>query len=338
MGTIGVGILGLGRIAQDSHLPGVQATPGMELVAAADVTASRREKFALILHQPIHAEYKDLLARDDIDLVIVATPSRFHHEHVLAALRSGKNVMVEKPMAMSLREARAMAAEAQARGLLLTVHHNRRLDGDFQTVLRLVSEGRVGRLISVERRMHRGGWIADYAAQDYRPNWRLERDFGGGNIFDWGPHFFDQLLHLMGTPPRSLAAWLRSARWSTEVDDYFKVIMAWPDGTLGQMEASYVSPAPLPQWHLVGTEATITQTASRQPIRVVPLDGKPEEFEQQPNRWQEIYANLAAVIRGEAEPLIKLEECLAVMELIEAAVRSNEHDELVRLPLVGDGS
>ena len=332
MNEIGVGILGLGRIAQDAHIPGVRGTTGMRLVAAADATASRRERFAVELGCPIDEDIEALLGRDDVGLVIVATPSRFHHEHVMAALRAGKHVMVEKPMAMSLAEAREMAAEARSRGRVLTVHHNRRFDGDYLAIRRLVENGRLGNLVAVERRFHRGAWIREYAAQDYRPDWRLERAYGGGNLYDWGPHLFDQLLRLVGSRPRSLIAWLRSVRWSREVDDYFKVVLTWDGGTLGQIEASYVSQRPLPHWYVVGSDAALTQESADSPIVLTSAGGSTEQLEPEKRSPERVYHDLVAAIRGEREPEITLDQCLEVMELIEASIVSARSSEVVQLP------
>ena len=333
MGDVGLGIVGLGTITKDVHLPSVEETNRVELRAVADITPARREALASALSCRIYASLGELLEHDGVDLVIVATPSSMHHEHVMEALSAGKHVMVEKPMAINLTQARQMAAEARRRGLILTVHHNRRFHGDFQMLRRLVSSGRAGRLISVEVRFHYARWITEYAAQEYRPDWRLERAYGGGNLLDWGPHFLDQLVQLVGAAPRTLMASLISARWTSDVDDFLRVNLFWPDGTLGVIEASYVSPDPLPQWNVVGSDATITQAKWGEPLVVTPIVGEPEEFAEEPRAANRILDNLVSAVRGTESLEITLDECLLTMELIEAARLSHEAGKSIELPL-----
>ncbi len=333
MQKLGVGILGLGRIAQDVHVPAVRETAGLELRGVADATPAIRQKFAAEFTRPVHGDLDGLLDRDDIDLIIVATPSSLHHRHVMDALRAGKHVMVEKPMAANLAQARDMASEAQRRNLVLTVHHNRRYDGDFLMLQRLVSEGRAGTLVSVDIRLQDSNWPENYPAQEYRPGWRLERAYGGGNLLDWAPHFVDQLVQLLGSAPISVTAWLRSARWSSEVDDFFRAVLAWPDGTLGHVEASSVSPHPLPHWNVVGSDATISQGKWGDPLVVTNLDGHVEEFPELPRGSRRIFDNLAAVIRGSEDLDVTLEQCLLTSEVIQAARISHETSATVDLPL-----
>ena len=334
--TVGVGILGLGRIAQDIHIPAVQETDGLELRAVADVTAALRQKLAPSLACPIHPSLNSLLSQDDIDLIIVATPSSLHHRHVMDALNAGKHVMVEKPMALTLIQAEEMAHQARQRGLVLTVHHNRRYDGDFLRLRNLLSEGRVGSLVSIEVRLQNRNWPEDYPAQEYRPLWRLEREFGGGNLFDWAPHFIDQLLQLVGHAPKSINAWLRSARWSDEVDDFFRAVLVWPDGTLGQVEASSISPHPLPHWNVVGSNATISQQRWGDPLVLTQLDGTVAEFPELPRDSKQIFNNLAGAILGTEALDVTLEQCLLTSEIIEAARISHDKARQVALPLSRD--
>ncbi len=333
MRSVGVGILGLGRVAQDVHVVAVQETAGLELRGVADATPALRQKFSARLTCPIHADLGGLLDQDDIDLVIVATPSGFHHDHVMDSLRARKHVMVEKPMAASLDQAREMATEARRRNLLLTVHHNRRYDGDFLMLKRLVSEGRAGTLVSVDVRFQDGNWPEQYPAREYRPGWRLERAFGGGNLLDWAPHFVDQLVQLLGSAPISVTAWLRSARWSAEVDDFFRAVLVWPDGILGFVEASSISPHPLPHWSVVGSVATISQQRWGDPLVVTNLDGEVEEIPELARRSRRIFDNLAAAILGSEDLDVTLEQCLLTSEVIEAARISHETGATVDLPL-----
>lgn len=181
MAKVRVGVIGLGRIFQDNHFPQISACPDMELVAVADVTASRRDRWEGELDVPFHDDMQAILDDDEIDLAVILTPSRFHHAHVVKALRAGKHVIVEKPMAMNRTEAADMLKEARSQGLILTVHHNRGCDADFAVLQRLLESEPIGRIVSIERRVlfNYTEWLANYPAADYRPGWRMERKFGG---------------------------------------------------------------------------------------------------------------------------------------------------------------
>ncbi|MCH7688081.1 MAG: Gfo/Idh/MocA family oxidoreductase [Planctomycetes bacterium] len=108
MQDVGLGIVGLGAVTEDLHLPSVKETNGINLRAVADITPARREALASALSCPIYTTLGELLEHDGVDLVIVATPSSMHHQHVMEALSAGKHVMVEKPLAVSLAHAQEM--------------------------------------------------------------------------------------------------------------------------------------------------------------------------------------------------------------------------------------
>ena len=326
MAEVRVGVIGLGRIFEDIHLPQITACPDMKLVAVADVTESRRERWRNELTVPIHDDMRAVLEDPDIDLAVILTPSRFHHAHVMAALRAGKHVLVEKPMAMTAEEAREMIGEAELRELVFSVHHNRGYDADFCLLRDLLADDPIGRIVSMERRVlfDYTEWLANYPAAEYRPEWRMEQAFGGGQLYDWAPHFFDQILRLAGSSPDRIFCALRSVKWSDEVDDYAKLIAEWDDGRLAELEVTSFADQVMPSLYILGTEGTITQQSFWSPFAITRANGDSEETTiTGEHQWQRIHDSVAARILGRGNDLaVTPEHALAIVELIDGALES----------------
>ena len=189
MQQIGVGLIGYGLGGRAFHAPYVMATPGMTLCAV--VSRDPAKVHAGLPGMQVVPDVDALLALPGIDLVIVCSPDELHADHAIAALRAGKHVLVDKPFATTLADARRVAAEAEAAGRLLTIFQNRRWDADFRTLRRLIAEGRLGEIIQFESHFDR--WRPTPAT-----TWKDAR--AAGIWQDLGPHLIDQALCLFGKP------------------------------------------------------------------------------------------------------------------------------------------
>jgi predicted dehydrogenase len=192
--SIRVALVGYGLAGKVFHAPLIRATPGLELVV---IVSSRVEEVAA--HLPGVAVLENIdeaLADTGIDLVVIATPDHLHAPHTLAALAAGKHVVVDKPFAPTLPDAREMTARAAEAGRLLSVFHNRRWDADFLTLKGLIDAGELGEIRQFESHFDR-----------YRPvigdRWKDARL--GGVWQDLGPHLVDQAIQLFGMPKAVLA-------------------------------------------------------------------------------------------------------------------------------------
>lgn len=244
-----VGIIGYGRIGAEHA--GWIARSGSAVSAVYDPTPARRE-LARSRGLPVTDSLQQAI--DDSDAVVIATPTSFHHEHTLLALRAGRHVMTEKPAALTLRHAREMYAVAEDTRRLLCVFQCRRWDADFLAVRRLVASGRLGRVFNVESRLGQWASCVGPAAREWRPGWRNEAAFGGGGVYDWGSHFLDQ-LHLLLAPARPVRvfAQLRGNVWTQDCDDFARVLLDFSDGAAALCEINTTTTRPLPRWHLDGT-------------------------------------------------------------------------------------
>jgi scyllo-inositol 2-dehydrogenase (NADP+) len=252
---IKVGIVGFGRIGAE-HAVWLVPAHGIRATATADATPARRAMAeARGLH--VYDNPQQLLADPNLDVVLISTPTSMHFEHAMTALAAGKHVMVEKPMTLDLPSSQKLLAEAQRRGLVLSVFHNRRWDTDYLTLQAAVAAGKFGRLINVESRLSQWSSCVGPAAKEYRPGWRNEGSFGGGGLYDWGSHFIDQLWRLMlPAKPLRVFAQLRANVWTKDCDDFARVLIDFDNGCTGLMEINTTTRSPLPRWHIDGTEGS----------------------------------------------------------------------------------
>ena len=238
------GLVGFGYAGRTFHAPLMQATAGLQLAAVASSQAAAVHA-ALGPDIKVHSHPEALLARDDIELIVIATPNDSHHPLALAALRAGKAVVIDKPMALDALQAAELVQEAEHRGLLLSVFHNRRWDGDFLAVQALLREGRLGRL--TQARMH-----FDRYRPRVRARWREADSPAGGLWIDIGPHLVDQALQLFGAP-QAIHADIAAQRDHAAGDDWFQATLRYASGLRVALSASTLAAAAGPRFALHGT-------------------------------------------------------------------------------------
>ena len=195
MKRVNIGVIGCGGIAQGAHMPGYSKLPKAKMVACCDVDAKKAkeaaEKFDI---GKVFTDYEELIALDDIDAVSVCTPNFAHMAPTMAAMKAGKHVLVEKPMAMNAAEAKAMVKAARKNGRKLMVGLNYRWGAGIQALKRHADAGEFGEMYFARAQCLRRRGI---------PGWGvfIEKDKqGGGPLFDLGVHVMDAVLYLMGFP------------------------------------------------------------------------------------------------------------------------------------------
>jgi scyllo-inositol 2-dehydrogenase (NADP+) len=312
---IKVGFIGFGRMGE-GHARQLLETGRFDPVSVCDVTPARRQV----------AEAAGMRATDDLDrfladdaeLVFVTTHSASHHPMTLAALRAGKNVVVEKPMAMNGHEAAEMVQAARDARRMLTVFHNRRWDSDYRRVKKVVRDGAIGEPFLVENRTAGSAPAVGFGVKEFQQEWRVTRAMGGGTIYDFGPHWIDQVLDLVPARVVQVFAEVRHFRWG-DADDFFDIHLRFENGcraTASKCDVAYVS---WPKWIVLGTEGSIKheqETLVRTPDRAYfELEGVPPV---------NLYENYHAHLREGRELLVKSEEGLRVMQVIDAAFASAE--------------
>lgn len=213
MKQLRVGIIGAGGIAQACHMPAYQELAGVTLHAVADINPETAQRAAQRFQVPhVFQDYRDLVAMDEIDLVSVCTPNAFHKDPTIAALRAGKHVLVEKPMALNAAEGRAMIRAAQQAGKLLMVGLNNRFSAAAQALKRAADAGALGEVYFAEAIATRRRGIPGWGA------FTEKEKSGGGALVDIGVHVLDLTLYLMGYPKPVSVSGMVAAKFGPRVD------------------------------------------------------------------------------------------------------------------------
>ena len=311
--------------------------------------AERRVEAARALGIRTYASREELLADPTVDIVLCATPNDVHKEIVLAALNAGKNVVCEKPVALSVEDFDEMCAAAAKNGVLFTVHQNRRWDVDFLAMKQLLTSGEIGEAINIESRIQGSRGIPS--------DWRCHKQYGGGMILDWGVHLIDQILQLFPEPIVRIYCEVNHIT-TDEVDDGFHLHMTFASGKRATVEVGTYNFLAMPRFYLqckngsaliedwqkkcrvarlkawnekdvlpVQTAAGITKTMA--PRDDITLDLY--EIERPVSDVHDFYRNLVRAVDGEEEQIVKLSEVRRVLRVMEEAFRSAERAEALRV-------
>ncbi|KUZ66458.1 oxidoreductase [Burkholderia ubonensis] len=340
-----IGLMGFGFAGATFHAPVIAASGRTQVAAIATGQPDRAR--AAYPDARIVADLDALLALDDIECVVIATPNDTHFPLARQVLDAGRHVVVDKPVTLTSDEALALARLANARSRVFAPFHNRRWDGDFLTVRRVVESGELGRITYVTSHF-------DRFRPQVRVRWREEAARGGGLLLDLGPHLIDQALALFGLPD-TVSATVKTRRDNGSAPDFVHVQLGYPDKDVA-LHASALSALEPARFTLHGTRGSYQKfgldtqedqlKAGLTPddvefgggnppgvLRV--LDGDVETERPVPTldgQYAEFYRALAAAIREGAPFPVTPQDAVDVMTIIELAAQS-EHEGR-RLPFV----
>ncbi len=216
--TINVALCAWGMSGREFHAPLIKAEPRLRLTSLLRRSGPDGSEPA---GARCVANFQAILDDPDIELIVVNTPNELHFPMASAALAAGKHVVVEKPVTVTLDDARALMAQARTADRVLAVFHNRRLDADYLTLRRHLESGDLGDLVEVE-------WHYDrYRAHVTHKRWKEDDLPGAGTWFDLGVHLVDGMLNLFG-PPLSVTADMDSLRRPGAATDFFDVRFRYP--------------------------------------------------------------------------------------------------------------
>jgi len=326
-----VGIIGFGRIGAE-HARWIGATQNVRVACVFDPTQARRALAESCGYVGV-GSLSELLQRDDVDAVLVSTPTSMHFEHAAKSIDAGKHVMIEKPMALDYAQSKQLAERAQAKGVVMSVFHCRRWDVDYLTVKHAIASGVFGKIINIESRLGQWSSCVGPAAKEFRPNWRNEKSFGGGALYDWGSHFIDQLWQLfLPAKPVRVFAQLRGNVWSTDCDDFARVCIDFANGAVGLCEINTTTTRPLPRWHIDGSSGSASaphsltfDTHEWAQLRFTHADGSdvPIELAASEVNESDIWSTFARACAGECQPMVTVDSVLTTMRLLDAARESS---------------
>jgi scyllo-inositol 2-dehydrogenase (NADP+) len=243
---IQVGLIGFGFAGSTFHAPTIHGVEGLHLAA---ILQRNGDSAAQAYPQTrIVRSLSEMLALDSISLIVVATPNDSHAPIARECLLAGRDVVIDKPFALTYTEAAEVSKLADQHGRLLSVYQNRRWDGDFKALQKLIAEGDLGRVVTYESHFDR-----------FRPElragaWREQAGPGTGVLFDLGPHLIDQALVLFG-PPEAVSADVRLERDGALADDAFDITLHYPR-LRAYLRATMLATRPGPHFVVHGTRAS----------------------------------------------------------------------------------
>ena len=348
---IGVAVIGFGLAGRVFHAPFVSAVPGLRLEAI--VQRKGDEAGKAYPKARILRSVDEVLKDAAVQLIVVGTPNETHYALAKQALLAGKHVVIDKPFAATSAEAKELKELAEKQRVVLAPFHNRRWDGDFLTVRRLLAEEAVGRLVTYESHFDR-----------FRPlprenTWKEGANSANGLLMDLGPHLVDQVLMLFGTP-QGITASVRKDRDQTDIEDAFDITLEYPGysgqhGLRAHCRSSMLACDAAPRFLLHGTKGSFKKYGldPQEPALVggakVPRMGEGEWLAEPESEWGTLtvapvladpatlvrtkvktelgdyrlyYANVRDAINGVAKLAVTPEDGWRVIKLLEMARES----------------
>jgi len=337
-----IGLIGYGLGGGVFHAPLIEATEGMTL---ASIVTSDPERQARARDRYPRARIFDRSeqlwdAADSHSLAVVCTPNRSHVPLGLAALDAGLPIVVDKPLAPNSTEAEKLVATAVDKGLLFSVFQNRRWDGDFLTVKRLIAEGAMGRITRFESRYER--WRPEPDLNAWRE--RSAPEEAGGLLFDLGSHLVDQALVLFGKPTHVYAEGDRR-RARVEVDDDSFVALTHADGVRTHLWMSVLARLLGPRFRVLGSKGAFEKhgldpqeealavgeipgastewgTETSKDWGTLATDDDKRKVRTEPGSYQSYYAGVAKSLRTGAPPPVDPRDSVLGLRVLETAMRS----------------
>ncbi|MAX23810.1 MAG: oxidoreductase [Phycisphaeraceae bacterium] len=263
-----VGIAGLGRSGWNIHARQLQSLPEcFRVTAVTDAVADRLTEANGELGCQTYTEFDAMLADDNVDLIVVATPNPLHTEHSIAAMRAGKHVVCEKPFALSVADADRAIAISQETGKLLAPFQNRRFEPHFLKVKELIDSGELGRILQIRMVWH--GFTR-------RWDWQTLKQYGGGLLNNNGAHLLDQALTLLNDDEPEMFVDLQRGLSSGDTEDHIKVVLRNRDGMTMDVELTNVSAYQQDRWHVCGTNGGLTGSTEKLQWKTVDWDSMPD--------------------------------------------------------------
>lgn len=309
------------------HAQWIEQTEGLALYGICDVDRHARRSAEKNFRGKIKlfSDLDEVLNDDAVEMVSLVTPHDTHAPLAIKALKAGRHVLTEKVMCLDTAEADAMIEAARESGKMLSVFHNRRWDSDFLTVKKAVDDGMLGDIFLIESA------VSVYA----RPSgWRALKKHGGGQLYDWGAHLFDQALQLIPAEPVAVFADIQRRVWDVDVDTFAKVIVRFDNGCLFEADLGNVQWTSKPRWRVFGENGTLVKESfdPEEKARVkTTVSGVPADLQIDsiPGDWGEVYKNVSDHLNEGAELAVKPEDVRQSIAIIEAAFQSAESGQSV---------
>lgn len=346
MEEIRIGIIGHGFMGHE-HEKMLTELEGYKVVGIADRDPEQLKDVKEGLKR--YTSNEELMNDPEVQVVLIAANNNQHHDLVIQAAKAGKDIICEKPVAMSLEELDDMVRVTKECNVKFTVHHQRRLDPDFRTMKQVYDDGTLGDVYTIKNSL--------YGFNGNMHDWHVLVNEGGGMLYDWGVHLLDQILWMMpGAKIKSVFADVRNVI-NTEVDDYFKILLKFDNHVTAEVELGtyYLTDKMHDKWFekhwfmggnkgsayvdgfhpegkIVRTDGLLKNVGGKRTMTAAgptrsfgpPPEGKilTEELPVVTTNHKQYFENYRKAYYGEEEFLVKIEETRRVLKLMDAVRES----------------
>jgi scyllo-inositol 2-dehydrogenase (NADP+) len=335
---INVGIVGYGYSGRNFHSYLIGLENRLKLYAVCARNPERRKQAEKEYGVKTFSNIDDMLRDDNIHLVVVATPHNTHAELSIKAMEAGKHVVVEKIMCMNTSEADTMIEVSKRNNVMLTVFHNRRWDGDYLTVRKILDEGLLGEPYLIEES------ILWYNEKVDQTRWRSIKEVGGGPLYDWGAHLIDHAVQIGKVPVDRVYCFSVWQRKEVDTESYVRCLIHFENELIYGVELGDMARINRPRWYILGTLGALTKTGvdpqeramnmgnidaavespENYPLVRTVKDGVAYETRTQTIRgdWKQFYHNVADHLIEGKELADKPEDIKRVVAIAEIALKS----------------
>ena len=330
---LGVGIIGCGTITRLRHAPEYARNADCRLIALADAVPGRAAQLAALYGAQACEDYHELLERSDIDAVSICTANQTHAVLACEAMRAGKHVLCEKPMAVTLAECESMVAAAERNGKHLMIGHNMRFDPVHRKAKELLDGGIIGDIITFRTTMGNAG--PENWSMEAGSTWFFDKQKAAmGALSDLGIHKVDLLQYLTGQKVIETTAKVMTLNKHTAtgapitVDDNALCILRMSGGAVGTLAASWtVYGHECQSTCLYGTKGIMliyNNNNPAAPIEVRNLDGTSTTYNIPPETNSGVIDEFVAALEQNREPEVSGREALSTMRAIFGSIKSSE--------------
>ncbi|HKK61115.1 MAG TPA: Gfo/Idh/MocA family oxidoreductase [Bacteroidales bacterium] len=345
MSAIKTALASYGMSGQVFHGPLLETHNGFEIKKILE----RHHNYSKDKHSgaTIVRSFQDVLNDKEIELIIINTPDYLHSEMALAALDAGKHIVIEKPFTLKTTDADKIIDKGIQKKLMVSVFQNRRWDGDFLTVKKVIKDKSLGRLVSFESHF-------DRYRNEIQDSWKEDNTVGAGTLYNLGSHMIDQALQLFGMP-KFIFADVRALRSGSKVDDSFDIFMYY-DNVKCFVRGSYLVKEQGPRYILHGTNGSFLKSGLDPQEEMLKAGNKPEgvdwghdqpglygilntdkdgnkrnQVPTIPGNYMLYYDNIYDHLRENQPLAVKAEESRDVTLIIESAYESAAKQKLITL-------
>ena len=334
---IRTGLIGYGRNGQAMHGKAIEKSPEYKMVAVCDIDKRARDLAKEVFDCDLYEDYHDLIARDDLDLVVIVTPSDLHAQMACDALAAGKNVLVTKPWGINMKEVDAMIAAQKKSGKLLMPWLPARWGSDIVKLREVVASGVIGDVFQIVRSQFTFG---------KRNDWQIYSERGGGYLLNWGPHLVDQAMILSGSKPVEISAVTKQIINPGDAEDVFYALMRMENGMMMTVQYN-ISTSRTPNWVIRGNKGTIIMDGNNLTVDkitfpdVIPegtyrCDVKTDTYTEKVEGnvygdTDEVYTYIADTVKGKTPYPVPLEEARQLSYVLEKIRESAKAGKSVSL-------